>query len=58
MVSIEPLCSSPSSSPAPLVSRSWVASANPAPKSSSDAIRLQRFAHRWSWRWMWRQQRA
>src|SRR5881398_3442242 len=33
-----PLCCSPSSSPAPRISRSWVASTNPAPSSSIGSI--------------------
>ena len=43
MDSICPLCPSPSSSPAPRISRSWVASAKPAPKSSSEAMASRRF---------------
>ena len=39
---IWPLCSSPSSSPAPRISRSCVASVNPAPRSSSDSIASRR----------------
>ena len=64
MVSIEPLCSSPSSSPAPRISRSCVASAKPAPRSSSEAIASRRFcasvviafgcgvsSHAYAWWW-------
>ena len=39
---IWPLCVSPSSSPAPRISRSWVASVKPEPRSSSESMASRR----------------